>query len=212
MVKAPVSFAENVGFAFRTRCAECHIKDNKGGLSLATFAALMKGGENGPVVVPGKPDESKLVQLVEADKMPAEGDPLSEEFKTDIREWVEKGAKFDGPDKDAKLADYVFVPEDGGPQAGRGGRGDGGARRPRGNNWNPFTRFDKNEDKKLTKDEVEGRLKERFDEIDANKDGSITTEEFNARMEGRTRGDGSSAAPGSTEAQPKTAAEKPAKQ
>ena len=37
-----------------------------GGFSAATFTAFMKGGESGPVVVAGKPDESKLVQLIEA--------------------------------------------------------------------------------------------------------------------------------------------------
>ncbi|MGB0580090.1 MAG: c-type cytochrome domain-containing protein [Limisphaerales bacterium] len=186
MAKAPVSFTDNVGYAFKAHCEDCHIKDSKGGLSLATFTAIMKGGENGPVIIPGKPAESILVQLIESDKMPAKSKPLTEEFKTDIREWIAEGAKFDGPDENAKLDDYVIVSEGPEPRGGGGGGSPGG--RSRGNNWNPFTRFDKNGDEKLTKDEVEGPIKERFDEFDTDKDGNITSEEFNARMESRSGG------------------------
>ena len=41
------------------RCQKCHgDKKTSGGLSLTSRAALLKGGENGPAVVPGKPAES----------------------------------------------------------------------------------------------------------------------------------------------------------
>ena len=39
-------------------------------------------------------------------------------------------------------------------------------------------KMDANEDGKLSKDEIKGRLKERFDVIDADEDGFITEEEF----------------------------------
>lgn len=188
MALAPVSFTDNVATVLVSRCVKCHIEDSKGGFNTATFTALMKGGESGPVVIPGKPDESRLVQLIESDKMPAQGRPLSEEYKTDIREWVEKGAKFDGPAEDAKLMDYVMLPEDTEAREGSREGGRRSQRRSGADSWNPVNRFDKNGDEKLTKDEVQGRMKERFDEIDANKDGAITIEEFNARMEGRTGG------------------------
>ncbi|MBC2845852.1 EF-hand domain-containing protein [Winogradskyella flava] len=49
--------------------------------------------------------------------------------------------------------------------------------------------MDANEDGKLSKDEIKGRLKNRFDKIDLNEDGFITEEEFKKapRPKGRKR-------------------------
>jgi mono/diheme cytochrome c family protein len=181
MVAAPVSFADNVGTVIISKCAGCHIKESKGGLSLATFESLMAGGTNGPIVIPGKPGESRLVQLIESGKMPAKGDSLDETAKNDIREWVAKGANFDGESAAAKLVDYIVIPvvDEG------GGRGRGG-----GGGWDPVARFDKDADGKLSREEAPDRMKESFDEMDTDKDGSITTEEFRARMRSRTGGPG----------------------
>ena len=60
------------------RCGECHGETGKakGGLRLTSRDALLKGGESGPAVVPGKADESAIVQAVrytEDPKMPPSG-------------------------------------------------------------------------------------------------------------------------------------------
>jgi hypothetical protein len=191
LTPAPVSFQDNVATVLAERCATCHIEDSKGGLNAATFAALMKGGENGPVIVPGKPDESTLVKLIESDEMPKRGGPLSDELKQDIREWVEKGAVFDGPAEDAKLLSYVLLQEQAGGMGGSGGgRGGPGGRSGGGGGWDPVERFDKDADKKLSKDEMPERMQERFTELDADKDGFVTGEEFRAGMQGRFGGGG----------------------
>ncbi|HWN97251.1 MAG TPA: DUF1553 domain-containing protein [Methylomirabilota bacterium] len=45
------------------RCYECHgEKKQKGGLRLDSAAAVLKGGESGPALVPGKPDESRIIK------------------------------------------------------------------------------------------------------------------------------------------------------
>src|SRR5947209_1712474 len=42
------------------RCSKCHSGDKpKGGLRLDSRESLMAGGENGPVVVPGHPEQSR---------------------------------------------------------------------------------------------------------------------------------------------------------
>src|SRR5438552_364527 len=47
------------------RCLKCHGDQKpKGGLQLTTRAAVLKGGENGPAAVAGKPDDSLLIQAV----------------------------------------------------------------------------------------------------------------------------------------------------
>src|SRR6185369_6238244 len=81
-------FRERVAPIFESRCVRCHegVKP-KGGLSLVSIRHLEKGGESGPVVVPGKPDESSLLDYVSGDKpeMPKDGKPLSAEEVAAIR-------------------------------------------------------------------------------------------------------------------------------
>src|SRR4051812_42612981 len=46
-------------------CVSCHgEKKQKGGLRLDSAEALRKGGKEGPVLLPGKPEESKLITAV----------------------------------------------------------------------------------------------------------------------------------------------------
>lgn len=49
-----------------SRCFECHKgpKEPKGGLLLTSRSAVLRGGESGPAIVPGKPDESLLIEAI----------------------------------------------------------------------------------------------------------------------------------------------------
>src|ERR1044072_8994417 len=50
---------------FQAHCVRCHgQKTRKATLDLRTLAHALKGGESGPPVVPGKPEESLLYQKV----------------------------------------------------------------------------------------------------------------------------------------------------
>ena len=44
------------------------------------------------------------------------------------------------------------------------------------------SRFDRNGDGRLQRDEVPPRMAERFDTVDTNRDGAVTVEEFQAAM------------------------------
>lgn len=86
------------------QCYECHsaqAKSVKGGLRLDTKAALATGGDGGPVVVPGKPDESPLFQAIayqgDAEKMPPKG-KLPDGVINDFRKWITDGAFDPRPD------------------------------------------------------------------------------------------------------------------
>src|SRR5436189_69231 len=60
-----VDFARDVWPVLRRSCVDCHGPDKqKGELRLDSRAAVLKGGESGPAVVPGKPDESDLIRRV----------------------------------------------------------------------------------------------------------------------------------------------------
>src|SRR5262245_29548231 len=75
-------FREQVAPILERWCVHCHGADSpKGGLSLVTGRGLLRGGKNGPVIVPGKPLESLLIDMVSGDapEMPQKDKPLSKE-------------------------------------------------------------------------------------------------------------------------------------
>ena len=77
------------------KCQSCHGgKKTEGGLSLTSRAAVLKGGETGPAVVPGKPAESLLVKAVNHTgdlKMPLKGKLTAKEVEK-LTLWVARGA------------------------------------------------------------------------------------------------------------------------
>lgn len=100
--KEPPEFAKQVQPFLTQYCQSCHSAEKRqGGLSVDSFEALMEGGVSGPVVVPGKPDESWLVTLAEGKHEPvmpprsALKKPKAGESAV-LREWVAAGAAKDG--------------------------------------------------------------------------------------------------------------------
>ena len=58
-------FEEKIRPLLSENCFECHgSKKQKAGLRLDARARLLKGGESGPAIVPGKPGESLLIEAV----------------------------------------------------------------------------------------------------------------------------------------------------
>ncbi|MEZ6119143.1 MAG: PSD1 and planctomycete cytochrome C domain-containing protein [Pirellulaceae bacterium] len=79
------------------RCFECHGGTKaSGGLSLASANGWQTGGESGPAIVPGKPDESLLINAinyVDMEMPPADdGGKLPEHEIAILRKWVSLGA------------------------------------------------------------------------------------------------------------------------
>src|SRR3954451_7593467 len=80
------------------KCSACHgAVRQKAGLRLDAAPLILKGNKGGPVVVPSKPDESRLVEMVADDpvRMPpkGEGEPLSAKEIELVREWIRLGAR-----------------------------------------------------------------------------------------------------------------------
>src|SRR6476661_2626967 len=56
---------------FAKHCLSCHdAKEAEGGLVLETHASLLKGGDTGPAIVPGKSADSLLVRQIEHREKP----------------------------------------------------------------------------------------------------------------------------------------------
>ncbi len=108
---APVDYEREIKPIFREHCAACHgvLKQN-GSLRVDTGDFLRTGGDSGPAVVPGKPDESLLVKVVSGRGdflMPPEGEgsKLSAAKIDVITRWIAEGANSpadERPDEDPK--------------------------------------------------------------------------------------------------------------
>ena len=99
-------FAKEVRPLLASRCYRCHGPDvQQNGLRLDSLAAVLKGSESGPVVVPGSSDKSRLVRRLMAQErpmMPYGGPQLSTEEIATIRKWIDAGAP--GPDSTTPIA------------------------------------------------------------------------------------------------------------
>jgi len=103
MAAPPASTDEGTAFfeskvrpVFVDHCVSCHgAKKQQGGLRLDTRAGVRTGGDTGPAIVPGKPDESLLVKAVRHTnpdlKMPPKA-KLSAEQVAALEAWVRIGA------------------------------------------------------------------------------------------------------------------------
>ena len=115
----PAEFFElRVRPIFAKNCFACHTNSKLGGLRLDSRETILKGGNSGPAVIPGKPDESLLIQAVRRTHqrlhMPPHG-KLPDEAITDLTAWVKASAVWpDHPVKaasPAKTGQYVITPE-----------------------------------------------------------------------------------------------------
>ena len=79
-----------------THCYECHAADSKivqNGLRVDSRDGLLKGGDTGPAIVPGKVESSLLIKALRHDgiEMPPKG-RLSAAVVRDFETWIAMGA------------------------------------------------------------------------------------------------------------------------
>ena len=79
------------------RCYECHgpdLDEVEGGLRFSSRGALLKGGETGPAIIPGDPENSFLIDTInygEVYEMPPDSKMPADEIAL-LTEWVAKNA------------------------------------------------------------------------------------------------------------------------
>ena len=98
----PVDFLKDVLPILQANCLPCHNKTTtKGDLLLESPADMLKGGESGPVVVPGKASESMLIKVSTHQikpRMPTKENKVNAKALTPaelgwIAQWIDEGAK-----------------------------------------------------------------------------------------------------------------------
>ncbi len=88
-------FRRDVGPILTSRCLTCHNSEGKkGGLDLSRRATALAGGDSGPAVEPGKPEESVLIDMLADGLMPPKN-PLPPEQVAAFRAWIESGAPYE---------------------------------------------------------------------------------------------------------------------
>jgi hypothetical protein len=88
--RAPL-FKDEILPILEKNCAGCHDANKKmGGLDLTSFAGMMNGGGNGPVIAPGRPAHSMLWLMVESGQMPV-GGKLTAAQKQTLKAYIEQG-------------------------------------------------------------------------------------------------------------------------
>lgn len=98
---APVpTFEKDIRPILKAHCFECHGEGDllKGGLDVRLRRLLLVGGDDGPALVPGKPDRSKLLKMIESGKMPKRDKKLSPAESALIRKWIATGASTARPE------------------------------------------------------------------------------------------------------------------
>jgi mono/diheme cytochrome c family protein len=97
-------FEKRVRPLLADNCYQCHSQQNKktkGGLLLDSREGLLKGGDSGPIFVPGDPDKSRLINAVrykdEDLRMPPDGKQLTGAQIADLEAWVKMGAPLPRP-------------------------------------------------------------------------------------------------------------------
>jgi WD40 repeat protein len=101
---APVSYYREVRPIFQQHCQGCHQPAKPlGGFVMTEHAELLKKGmSDQPGVVPGKPDQSRVIEQITAHgskkpAMPKGKDPLISHDVELIKKWIAQGAKDDTP-------------------------------------------------------------------------------------------------------------------
>jgi nitrate/TMAO reductase-like tetraheme cytochrome c subunit/mono/diheme cytochrome c family protein len=69
-------------------CGLCHGDDRAGGLMLTDYAGILAGGDNGPAVIAGDPDNSLIVQVQSADHFAL----LDADTLDVVKQWITDGA------------------------------------------------------------------------------------------------------------------------
>jgi mono/diheme cytochrome c family protein len=93
-----VDYASQIKPILVKNCISCHgVEKQKGGLRLDAGASIIRGGNSGPILIPGKSNESKILHAVEGKDPETRMPPMpkaliSKEQSALIATWVDQGA------------------------------------------------------------------------------------------------------------------------
>ena len=111
----PIDFTRDIKPILQVSCVRCHARGrDRGGFSIETRERMLKGGDDGPALVPGDSASSHLIALVAGldpdEVMPKKGSRLTSEQVGLLRAWIDQGAPWDEGVSFARPAPHNLVP------------------------------------------------------------------------------------------------------
>ena len=102
-ISEELSFEKHIRPIFRAHCYDCHGATEKveGQLDLRLVRLLKQGGESGPAIVPGNPDDSYLIQRVRSGEMPPGEHRVPDDQVEQLIRWIALGAKTSRPEPES---------------------------------------------------------------------------------------------------------------
>ena len=84
------------------RCAirGCHVTGGPKNLDFTTYSSFTKGGDEGPIFIPGNANDSTILKEIVSGRMPPYGDPLTPAQIQAFRDWINQSAAEDSSDDD----------------------------------------------------------------------------------------------------------------
>ncbi len=97
-----VSFVAQIAPMIVSKCGNCHVNQERGGFSAASFMAL----DQSAMIAYGLPEQSRIVEVIENGEMPKGNLKVTPEELRLLKAWVAEGANFDGKNPNASLASF----------------------------------------------------------------------------------------------------------
>lgn len=93
--RASPSFNADISPILTNRCAVpgCHVVGGPRGIDLRTYDRLIKGGDDGAIVIAGNAKESAVIKQIIQGRMPPAGPPLEAAQTQLIIDWINEGAR-----------------------------------------------------------------------------------------------------------------------
>ena len=113
-IPSKISFVKDIAPILALRCQGCH-SDQKPtmGFSVSSYSKIRSGGKQSgrsEIIVDGKPDESRLLEVLLSDaepRMPLKLKALESHDIQLIEEWIRQGAKCDAPTIETNLVSLI---------------------------------------------------------------------------------------------------------
>ncbi|QEF98223.1 Planctomycete cytochrome C [Stieleria maiorica] len=109
-----LTYEQDIRPIFRAHCFDCHgaTGELEGGLDLRLVRLIKDGGDSGAAIVPGKPEESLVIERVVSGEMPPGDHNVPSDQVETLRQWISAGAPTARPEPDSIGPGLGITPEE----------------------------------------------------------------------------------------------------
>jgi len=110
----PLTFERDIRPILRAHCLDCHgaVDEKDGNLDLRLARFILRGGDSGPAMVAGQPDQSLMLDRIRSGEMPPGESKVSAAELATLQQWVADGAVTARPEPESIGPGLPILPED----------------------------------------------------------------------------------------------------